>query len=185
MKNKALIAVACALVMGCANSPQENSSSAQHALLQEGVPMSIRVPAGNVPLLPARYNGVLVYTCSVKNNLYDWEVTETQGVVDFGEWGYGRHEGDAYTWRIKDSLVQGEKVATWAGGERSDAPWELYKIHAATGSTPLAKTTYIQRLATSSGGYPVAPCSKALRNVKTFSPVQAMFMLWTQAKNKG
>lgn len=151
--------------------------------LQEGIPLSIQAPPGHVPVMPAFYQGVLVYTCVAKNNLYDWSVTETQGTVDFGAWGYGRHEGPGFTWRLGDSLVQGDAVASWNGGERTDAPWELYQIHAATGTTPLAKATYIQRIQTNGGGYPVLPCSRTKRNLQDFIRVQGYFVVWTQSAN--
>ena len=172
-----LISLLGVLLLGCNASMPPSSSRTS----QEGVPLSIQVPAGQVPVMPAHYQGVLVYTCTVKNNLYDWMVTETQGSVDFGEWGYGRHEGDAYTWRLGDSLVHADVIATWSGGDRTDAPWELYKVHAATGTTPLTKATYIQRLDTSGGGYPVVPCTRERRNVQDFIRVQGYFMLWTSA----
>jgi hypothetical protein len=145
------------------------------------VPATIAVPAGHKPFLLGHAVGVQIYACdgvawsfvAPRANLYDRR----------GKLLTTHFAGP--TWQAKDgSFVVGRVVAREPAA--GTIPWLLLETASTGGDGDrLAKTTYIQRLATTGGLAPAASsCSAAAAGTVAEVPYTADYVFW-QAKGSG
>lgn len=149
----------------------------------ESIPVSLRVPAKQVVAAKALFEGGLVYTCTNlapkgMPAIFDWEETGSQGALTFEDGSYGRHEGQAFSWRVEQTTLQGTLVQAWMGNARTDAPWGLYKAVGAAGNNVLAQVNWIQRIGTQGGAIPTVACNEKFLGTRHAVKANAYFIFW-------
>jgi hypothetical protein len=168
-----LLAAAAAL---CLSQP----AAAKHP--DPAVPCAIAVPAGHQAFLAADAVGVQIYRCDVTAVGSAWTFVAPRAVLykDNGKLLTTHYAGP--TWEATDgSKVVGRRV----DGVSVDAdaiPWLLLAA-ASTSAGPdgdrLARTTYIQRIATTGGvAPPAAQCHATTAGVVREVPYTAEYVFW-------
>ena len=183
-----LVLLYSAFLTGCANTSPVHTSST-NSILQQELPLSIRVPDGHRLLAQTLMEGTITMLCAAlpsKNTeaiAYDWVVGFTQGTFRSTDGVVGEHSGQAYTWSVQGLRIIGTPVAYWNGVDHANAPWMLLKrvdnpINSANHSW-LADAHYIQRINTDGGAYPVTPCNKNFEGFKRTLPYKAEYIFWS------
>jgi Protein of unknown function (DUF3455) len=89
------------------------------------------------------------------------------------------HHFGGPSWQAKAPFDRSESKITAKRVDGVDKPgtipWLLLKVDTTTGTGPLSKTTHIQRLATSGGVAPTAPCTEGQ---KVAVPYGAIYVFW-------
>ena len=147
------------------------------------IPASLHVPPKQMVAAKALFEGGLIYTCSNlapkgMPAIFDWEETGSQGALTFEDGGYGRYEGQAFTWRLEQSTPHGVLVRSWMGNARTDAPWGLYKTIGAAGNNVLAQVNWIQRIGTQGGAIPTVACNEKFLGTRHAVKANAYFIFW-------
>ena len=170
--------IAVAGLMGCAAQ-----APAPPDPVIASIPASLQVPAKQVVAAKALFEGGLIYTCSNlapkgMPAIFDWEETGSQGALTFEDGSYGRHEGQAFSWRVEQTTLQGSLVKSWMGNARTDAPWGLYKAVGAAGNNVLAQANWIQRIGTQGGAIPTVACNEKFLGTRHAVKAHAYFIFW-------
>jgi hypothetical protein len=135
------------------------------------VPAALRPPAGQAVHLEALATGVQVYECSQKpDSSYEWTFKAPEASLADRKGGpLGKHYAGP-TWESSDgSSVVGEVKAKDPGPSPSAIPWLLLGAKKNNGAGTFAETKSIQRVATTGGIAPSAPCAAA--NLKAVARV--------------
>ncbi len=168
---RALLALAAApaLLAACASTPMMADPRVDNAALPEAV----RVPAGEMQKLWTRGAGEITYECRevVQNGApmpgqFAWafvvpkaDLTDANGKV------VGKYYGGP-TWEHMDgSKLTGKQVAV-APAQPGNIPLQLVRAEPAMGTGVLQGVSFIQRLNTSGGVAPAAPCAATNRGEK-------------------
>lgn len=164
---RALLALAAApvLLAACASTPMMADPRVDNAALPEAV----RVPAGEMQKLWTRGAGEITYECRENAQMpgqFAWafvvpkaDLTDANGKV------VGKYYGGP-TWEHMDgSKLTGKQVAV-APAQPGNIPLQLVRAEPAMGTGVLQGVNFIQRLNTSGGVAPAAPCAAANRGEK-------------------
>lgn len=159
--------------------------AAAAALLASGmaqtVPDSLRPPAGEKPVLHARGAGVQIYTCrqSAPGASFGWVFTAPDADLVDAKGAVIGHHSAGPVWRLSGgSWVKGKVAASLPSPAAGAVPWLLLTAVDRGGSGPLARVSSIQRLNTSGGAAPHAPCSAAQSGQTARSPYTADYFFY-------
>jgi hypothetical protein len=145
------------------------------------VPTKIQVPAGNKVFLKRHAVGVQIYTCTSTATGYSWGSSVPRADL------YNKHgdlRGTHYAGPTWDDQDGSKVVASRVDGLTVDPtaiPWLLLKATPASDDNhgKLAKTTYIQRVATTGGLAPAAAdCNAATVGTVAEVPYTADYYFW-------
>jgi hypothetical protein len=151
------------------------------------VPSQVKVPEGNKLFLKRHAEGVQIYTCNATAAGHVWGPGSTPRADLFNR--HGKHRGIHYggpTWEDRD----GSKVVAARGAgvpvDPTAIPWLLLKATSTSpgpnGGDKLARTTYIQRVATTGGLAPTAGCNAATVGTQVEVPYTADYYFWKAKK---
>ena len=127
------------------------------------VPAALKAPAGQAVHLEALATGVQIYECAQKPDAtYEWAFKAPEAALaDRAGKPLGKHYAGP-TWESVDgSSVVGEVKAKDPGPKTGAIPWLLLAAKKNAGSGVFAETKSIQRVETSGGVAPSAPCGAA------------------------
>ena len=116
-------------------------------------------PQGSALLLEAAADGVQIYTCEAKGNLFQWTFTAPEANLFDKQ---GRQIGTHFagpTWKIADgSAIVGEVVTKADAPEKGAIQWLLLRAKAHEGQGILADAAFIRRTDTGGGIAPTTGC---------------------------
>jgi hypothetical protein len=116
-------------------------------------------PQGSALLLEAVADGVQIYSCEAKGNLFGWSFKAPEANLFDKQ---GRQIGTHFagpTWKMADgSAVVGEVIAKADGPERGAIQWLLLRAKTHEGQGLLAEAAFIRRTDTRGGIAPTTGC---------------------------
>lgn len=145
-----------------------------------GVAPPIAAPDGHERFLLGHAAGVQIYTCTATAGGHAWSFVAPRAIVSTP----GRTRLDHYggpTWRAEDgSYVVGRVVAR--SPAHGTIPWLLLEVASRGGPADglLARTTYIQRIATTGGVAPTGGCDAASAGEIAEVPYTAVYVFWKE-----
>jgi hypothetical protein len=149
---------------------------------EPSVPADIAVPEGNRLFLAVHASGVQIYACNAANGTPAWAGAPRANL--YGDNGklIGTHFAGP-TWQAKDGSRVVAKRDTGVTVDPSAIPWlRLSRVSSSAGSDGdrLAKTTFIQRTATTGGLQPAAAeCTQSTLGTVVEVPYTADYRFWT------
>lgn len=173
----ALVTLASALALGaCTTTPMSSAYS------QDGLPDTIRVPAGNAVAWETVGSGDITYECRDKagaSGQTEWVFVGPKAVLkDRAGKPVGSYYGPPATWEASDgSRITGTQLAVAPSGA-GNLPYQLVKANPAVGQGALNGVTYIQRVALKGGVAPATECSPATRGKRETVTYQADYIFW-------
>src|SRR4051812_7147252 len=89
-----------------------------------------------------------------------WGFDRAQATLTAAEGSKGKHYKGP-TWELADGTkIVGQMIAQSVSPDANSVPWLLLKVASSSGSGPLAKATYVQRVETSGGKAPAKAATK-------------------------
>jgi hypothetical protein len=120
---------------------------------------TVAPPQGSAPLLEVMGDGVQIYTCEGKGNLFEWSFKAPEANL-FDE--QGRQIGTHFagpTWKMADgSAIVGEVIAKADASEKGAIQWLLLRAKSHEGRGILADAAFIRRTDTKGGAAPTTGC---------------------------
>ena len=120
---------------------------------------AVAPPQGSAPLLEVVADGVQIYTCEAKGNLFEWSFKAPEANL-FDE--QGRQIGTHFagpTWRMADgSAIVGEVIAKADAPGKGAVQWLLLRAKSHQGRGILAGAAFIVRTDTKGGVAPTTGC---------------------------
>lgn len=173
----AIVTLASALALGaCSTTPMNSTYS------QDGLPDSIRVPAGHAVAWETVGSGDITYECRDKagaSGQTEWVFVGPKAVLkDRAGKVVGSYYGPPATWEASDgSRLTGTQLAVAPAGA-GNLPYQLVKANPAMGQGALTGVTHIQRVALKGGVAPASECSPATRGKRETVAYQADYIFW-------
>lgn len=149
----------------------------------DGIPDSLKAPAGQVLSVSAHGSGVQIYTCTADKDdptRFVWSLKGPEAVLS-GASGkiLGKHYGGP-TWEATDgSKVIGEAVAKADAPGGDSIPWLLLHAKSTSGTGVFAAIVSIQRVRTSGGKAPGTGCDKDGVGHEARVPYSADYLFYT------
>ncbi len=176
-----ILSVCAAVLLSACGSMSMKSA----AYSQDGLPDSIKVPAGNKLALETVGVGEITYECRDKANAMgqtEWVFVGPMAVLnDRSGKQVGTYYGPPATWQATDgSKITGTQVAVSPAGA-GNIPYQLVKANPAVGSGAMSGVTYIQRVALKGGVAPASECSAATKGKRETVKYQADYIFWKAA----
>jgi hypothetical protein len=116
-------------------------------------------PQGSALLLETVADGVQIYACEAKGNLFEWSFKAPEASLFDKQ---GRQIGTHFagpTWKMADgSAIVGEVIAKADAPERGAIQWLLLRAKAHEGQGILGEAAFIRRTDTKGGVAPTAGC---------------------------
>lgn len=167
---------AAALLAACGAMPGQTSFS------QDGLPDSIKVPAGHKVAWETVGVGDITYECRDKANApgqTEWVFVGPKAVLnDRSGKPVGTYYGPPATWEAKDgSKVTATQLAVAPAGA-GNLPLQLVKANPAMGQGAMTGVTHIQRVALKGGVAPAAACTAANKGERQLVNYQADYIFW-------
>ena len=153
------------------------------AASQNGLPDTIKVPAGNrLAWETTTVGGEITYECRDKAaapGQTEWVFVGPKAELkDRAGKTVGRYYGPPATWEALDgSRLTATQLAVAPSGA-GNLPYQLVKANPASGSGALVGVTYIQRVALKGGVAPAAECGTANRGQRATVGYQADYLFW-------
>ena len=152
---------------------------------QDGLPDTVRVPAGNKVAMETVGVGEITYECRDKANapgMTEWVFVGPKAVLnDRSGKQVGKYYGPPATWESMDgSKLTATQLAVAPAGA-GNLPYQLVKANPAMGSGMMTGVTLIQRVAIKGGVAPAAVCSPANKGSKEIVKYQADYIFWKAA----
>ena len=171
-------AVTAAALLGACSSMRP----AMPMFSQDGLPDSIKVPAGHKVALETVGMGDITYECRAKANAADqteWVFVGPKAVLnDRSGKQVGTYYGPPATWASLDgSRLTATQLAVAPAGT-GNLPLQLVKANPAMGSGAMAGVTFIQRVALQGGVAPAAACAPANKGERQTVRYQADYIFW-------
>jgi hypothetical protein len=143
------------------------------------VPSTIAAPAGTKLFLVGHAVGVQIYRCDAVGSGYKWNLLAPRADL-YGDNGklLATHFGGP-TWQAKDGSFVVGRVVDRAPAEGT-IPWLLLEVASSGGPEDgrLARTAYIQRLATTGGLAPASGCDAGTVGAVAEIPYTADYAFW-------
>ena len=140
-------------------------------------------PQGSTLLLEAAADGVQIYTCEAKGNLFQWTFTAPEANLFDKQ---GRQIGTHFagpTWKMADgSEIVGEVVAKADAPERDAIQWLVLRAKAHEGQGILADVAFIRRTDTRGGVAPTAGCDAGHVSEQVRMRYSATYQFFSAAK---
>ena len=155
------------------------------AFTQDGLPDTIKVPAGNKVAMQTVGVGEITYECRDKANtpgVTEWVFVGPNAVLnDRSGKQVGKYYGPPATWESMDgSKLTATQLAVAPAGS-GNIPFQLVKANPAMGSGAMSGVSHIQRVATRGGTAPALPCAAASAGQKQVVNYQADYIFWKAA----
>ena len=152
------------------------------AFTQDGLPDTIKVPAGNKVAMQTVGVGEITYECrdkAITPGLTEWTFVGPNAVLnDRGGKQVGKYYGPPATWESTDgSKVTATQLAVAPAGSGNIA-YQLVKANPAMGSGMMTGVTHIQRVAIKGGVAPAAACTAGNKGSKEIVKYQADYIFW-------
>ncbi len=178
----ALALSAVAVLAACASGPAPMMAK---PFMQDALPATVQVPAGNKVFMETVGVGEITYECRAKANMagqFEWVfVGPDARLMDRSGKQVGKYYGPPATWESMDgSKLTGAQVAV-APAAAGSIPLQLVKANPAMGMGAVTGTTYIQRVATQGGVAPAMACDAAGMGKKQIVKYQADYIFWKAA----
>jgi hypothetical protein len=142
-------------------------------------------PQGSALLLEAAADGVQIYTCEAKGNLFKWSFTAPEATL-FDK--RGRQIGTHFagpTWKMADgSAIVGEVTAKADAPEKDAIQWLLLHVKAHEGQGILADAVFIRRTDTRGGIAPTTGCDASRISEQARIRYSAAYQFFSAAKGK-
>ena len=140
-------------------------------------------PQGSTLLLEAAADGVQIYTCEAKGNLFQWTFTAPEANLFDKQ---GRQIGTHFagpTWKMADgSEIVGEVVAKADAPERDAIQWLVLRAKAHEGQGILADVAFVRRTDTRGGMAPTAGCDAGHVSEQVRMRYSATYQFFSAAK---
>ena len=142
-------------------------------------------PQGSALLLEVLADGVQVYTCEAKGNLFEWSFKAPEANLFDKQ---GRQIGTHFagpTWKMADgSVIVGEVVAKTDAPEKDGIQWLLLRAKAHEGQGILGEAAFIRRTDTKGGVAPIAGCDASHVSEQARIRYSAIYQFFSAAKGK-
>ncbi len=152
---------------------------------QDGLPDTIKVPAGNRVAMETVGVGDITYECRDKANApgqTEWVFVGPNAVLnDRSGKQVGKYYGPPATWESLDGSKLTATQLAVAPSSAGNLPLQLVKANPAMGSGAMTGVTYIQRVALKGGVAPASVCSPANKGTKEIVKYQADYIIWKAA----
>jgi hypothetical protein len=174
----ALLALtACASGMNAPMTPMMYS--------QDGLPDTLKVPAGHRVALETVGVGEITYECradQAKAGQFAWVFAGPDArLLDRSGKPVGKYYGPPATWEAMDgSKITGKQLAVAPGGA-GNIPLQFVQANPAVGSGAMSGVTYIQRVKTQGGVAPATACGAGNVGAKQIVTYQADYIFWKAA----
>ncbi len=152
---------------------------------QDGLPDTIKVPAGNRVAMETVGVGDITYECRDKANApgqTEWVFVGPNAVLnDRSGKQVGKYYGPPATWESLDGSKLTATQLAVAPSSPGNLPLQLVKANPAMGSGAMTGVTYIQRVALKGGVAPASVCSPSNKGTKEIVKYQADYIIWKAA----
>ena len=140
-------------------------------------------PQGSALLLEVAADGVQIYTCEAKGNLFEWSFKAPEANLFDKQ---GRQIGTHFagpTWKMADgSAIVGEVVAKTDAQEKDGIQWLLLRAKAHEGQGILGEAAFIRRTDTKGGVAPTAGCDAGHVSEQARMRYSAIYQFFSAAK---
>ncbi|MDM7948515.1 DUF3455 domain-containing protein [Hydrogenophaga sp.] len=176
-----LATAALVALSACASSMSAGPMSGM-ASAQDGLPDTMKVPAGQKVALETVGVGQITYECRAKKDMagqFEWVFAGPDArLLDRSGKPVGKYYGPPATWEAMDgSKITGKQLAVAPGGA-GNIPLQLVQASPAMGAGAMSGTTYIQRLKTRGGVAPGSACAATNMGAKQIVNYQADYIFW-------
>jgi hypothetical protein len=170
------LALAVAFLTACSATGKSQSYS------QDGLPETIKVPAGHVVAMQTVGVGEITYECRDKADAPGqtaWVFVGPKAVLnDRSGKQVGTYFGPPATWAANDgSAITGKQLAVAPAGQ-GNIPYQLVQANPATGQGAMTGVTYIQRVALKGGVAPALPCASTNKGERQVVQYQGDYIFW-------
>jgi len=174
------VASAAALLSACSSM-----APAMPMFVQDSLPDTIKVPAGNRVALETVGVGEITYECRDKANapgMTEWVFVGPSAVLnDRSGKQVGKYYGPPATWEAMDgSKITATQLAVSPSGA-GNLPLQLVKANPAVGAGAMSGISYIQRVALKGGVAPATACTATNKGAKEIVKYQADYIFWKAA----
>ena len=143
----------------------------------------IAPPQGSALLLEAVADGVQIYSCEAKGNLFEWAFKAPEANLFDKQ---GRQIGTHFagpTWKMADgSAIAGEVIAKADAPEKGAVQWLLLRAKSHQGQGILADAAFIRRTDTKGGVAPTAGCDANHVSEQVRMRYSAIYQFFSAAK---
>lgn len=140
-------------------------------------------PQGSALLLEAVADGVQVYTCEAKGNLFQWTFTAPEANLFDKQ---GRQIGTHFagpTWKMADgSAIVGEVMAKADAPEKGAVQWLLLRAKTHEGRGMLSEAAFVRRTDTKGGIAPTNGCDASHVSEQARMRYSATYQFFSAAK---
>jgi hypothetical protein len=141
-------------------------------------------PQGSALLLEVTADGVQIYTCEAKGNLFEWSFKAPEANLFDKQ---GRQIGTHFagpTWKMADgSAIVGEVVAKTDAPEKDGIQWLLLRAKAHEGQGILGEAAFIRRTDTKGGVAPTAGCDAGHISEQARMRYSALYQFFSAPKS--
>ena len=141
-------------------------------------------PQGSALLLEVTADGVQIYTCEAKGNLFEWSFKAPEANLFDKQ---GRQIGTHFagpTWKMADgSAIVGEVVAKTDAPEKDAIQWLLLRAKAHEGQGILGEAAFIRRTDTKGGVAPTAGCDAGHISEQVRMRYSALYQFFSAPKS--
>jgi len=146
---------------------------------------AVAPPQGSALLLEAPADGVQIYTCEAKGNLFEWSFKAPEANLFDKQ---GRQIGTHFagpTWKMADgSEIVGEVIAKADAPEKDAIQWLLLRTKAHQGQGILGEAAFIRRMDTKGGVAPTAGCDASHISEQARMRYSAIYQFLSAPKGK-
>lgn len=144
---------------------------------------AVAPPQGSALLLEAPADGVQIYTCEAKGNLFQWSFKAPEANLFDKQ---GRQIGTHFagpTWKMADgSAIVGEVIAKADAPEKGAVQWLLLRAKSHQGQGILADAAFIRRTDTKGGAAPTDGCDASHVSEQVRMRYSAIYQFFSAAK---
>ena len=178
-----LAAAALLALTACASSMNAPMTPMMYS--QDGLPDTLKVPAGHRVALETVGVGEITYECradQAKAGQFAWVFAGPDArLLDRSGKPVGKYYGPPATWEAMDgSKITGKQLAVAPGGA-GNIPLQFVQANPAVGSGAMSGVTYIQRVKTLGGVAPATACGAGNVGAKQIVTYQADYIFWKAA----
>ena len=175
-----LAAAALLALTACASSMNAPMTPMMYS--QDGLPDTLKVPAGHRVALETVGVGEITYECradQAKAGQFAWVFAGPDArLLDRSGKPVGKYYGPPATWEGMDgSKFDGKQLAVAPGAE-GNIPFQLVQANPAKGTGAMTGVTYVQRSATKGGVAPKSECGAANVDAKVIVNYQADYVFY-------
>ncbi len=140
-------------------------------------------PQGSALLLEASAEGVQIYICEAKGNLFEWSFKAPEANLFDKQ---GRQIGTHFagpTWKMADgSAIVGEVIAKADAPEKGAVQWLLLRAKSHQGQGILDEAAFIRRMDTKGGVAPMTGCDAGHASEQARMRYSASYQFFSAAK---